>query len=67
MLPFYRPGNKGYGEQQYALEQRMGGVRIPPPLYGSRKLIKVILKALSYDPRDRYQTADELREALEKC
>ncbi|MBQ3866364.1 MAG: serine/threonine protein kinase, partial [Clostridia bacterium] len=63
-LPFYadkRLYTPADGEE--ALRRRMAGEEIPPPAHASPALARVILKALSYRPRDRYATAAEMRAA----
>ena len=45
----------------------LNGVPVPPPMNGSKDLYNVIRKVLSYDPKDRYQTAADFRAALEGC
>ena len=46
-------------------EMRLSGNQIPEPAHGSPELKGVVCKALELDPEDRFQTADELYEALE--
>ena len=43
----------------------MSGEQLPPPADAGTGLSEVILKACAYDREDRYQTAEEFREALE--
>lgn len=52
-------------EIQNAFHRRMNGERLPPPANVSPRLQSVILKACSFNPSDRFQSADQLREALE--
>ena len=47
-----------------ALDRRMEGESLPDPLHGSPELKSVILKACAADPKDRYVSAKEMREAL---
>lgn len=53
--------------QLAAKNERLSGKKVPPPLNGSEELKTVVLRALEYDPKDRYQTATEFRWALEQC
>ncbi len=50
-----------------ALNRRMAGHQVPPPLCGSDALKAVVIKACAYDPADRYPTARDMLEALEKA
>ncbi len=50
-----------------AQKMRMAGTPIPRPLNGSPELSRVVLKALSYDPSERYQTALEFGNAIRSC
>ena len=43
---------------------RLRGDPMPKPLHGSKALQAVVMKAISDQPADRYQTAEELRDAL---
>ncbi len=45
--------------------RRIRGEAIPEPANGSQALKQVILKAVSFAPEDRYQSATEFRKALE--
>ena len=47
-----------------ARDRRFSGERIPAPKNGSEELQKIVLKACAFDPKDRYQSAREMREAL---
>ena len=49
-----------------AANRRLMGEPIPAPATGSEELKKIVLKACAYAPKDRYKTADEMLEALEK-
>lgn len=53
--------------QMQARALRLSGQPVPPPRYGSPALQAVIMKAASYLPQDRYQTAGEMRAALQQC
>ena len=67
ILPFLKPGGL-YTPQakNEAFERKMSGEPLPPPEKVSPALQKVILKACAYNPLDRYRTAKEFREALER-
>ena len=52
-------------EMESARSRRLGGEELPPPACGSEKLKQVVLKACAFDPKDRYQSAEDMREALE--
>lgn len=66
-MPFLPFGNLLAGDIEQAKKNRMNGEPIPAPVNGSRELKKVVLKALSYNPDNRFQTAAEFRIALENC
>ena len=46
--------------------RRYKGEKIPAPKNGSDELKKIVLKACEYKPKDRYLTAQEMYDALEK-
>ena len=48
-----------------ALNRRLSGEPLPPPAHGSEALKRIVLKACAYDPKDRYQSAQEILDALE--
>ena len=50
-----------------AQEKRMTGTPIPRPANGGPGIVRVVLKALSYDPGDRYQSAVEFGNEIRKC
>lgn len=54
-------------DRNKAFEKRMCGERMLPPVNGSTALKEAVLKALEYEPENRYQTALEFRQALEGC
>ena len=47
-------------EKEQARKRRFGGEAIPAPVHGSDELKRIVLKACAYDPKDRYQSAEEL-------
>jgi serine/threonine protein kinase len=52
-------------EKEDARLRRFGGEALPAPAHGSEALKAIVLKALSFDPKARYQSAEELLQALE--
>ena len=53
-----------YKDREHALQKRMSGEMPPAPADASPTLSKIILKAISYDPKNRYQTAAEFKRNL---
>ena len=53
-------------EKEQARNRRFSGEPIPAPAHGSNGLKRIVLKACSYDPRDRYQSAEEMLTALDR-
>lgn len=45
---------------QKAVKRRLSGENLPPPNSGSHELQNIVLKACKHDPRQRYQSMDEL-------
>ncbi len=45
--------------------RRFAGEELPEPAHGSEELKRIVLKACAYDPKDRYQSAEEMLRALE--
>ena len=65
-LPFLKSDRFNTAEdRQKALNRRLSGEELPAPSDASPELAKVILKACSYKPEDRYPSARAMREALE--
>ena len=64
--PFLSLGGKkpNYSMKQLARDRRFAGEQIPAPKNGSKELKAIVLKACAYDPKDRYQSAEEMLEAL---
>ena len=54
-----------YRDKENALTRRMSGEELPYPVDAGEGLAAVILKACAYNREDRYETAEEFREALE--
>lgn len=51
-------------EKRIARDRRFSGEQIPAPKNGSEELKRIVLKACAFDPKDRYQSAREMREEL---
>ena len=68
-LPFLREyqENPGSGTRREIWMRRMRGEKLPAPVRADSRLASVILRACSYQPEDRFNTAREFREALESC
>ena len=64
--PFFPipPAVPTHKEEQEALYRRFSGEQIPPPQNGSEELKRIVLKACAFEPKDRYQTAQEMRDDL---
>ena len=52
-------------EKEQARKRRFGGEAIPAPAHGSQELKRIVLKACAFNPADRWQTAEDMLEALE--
>ncbi len=52
-------------EKEQARKRRFSGEPIPAPAHGSAELVGIVLKACAYDPKDRYQSAEEMLRELE--
>ena len=63
-LPNY-PNKITPDARENALYLRISGEKMNPPINAQREIAEIILKACSYYPKDRYQSAKELREDLE--
>lgn len=66
-LPFINLGKQliTYRDKENALTRRMSGEELPAPAQAEGRLGQIILKACAYNREDRYQSAEEFREALE--
>ncbi len=53
------------GLEEQARLRRFNGEPLPPPAHGSNALKQIVLKACAYDPKMRYQSANEMLYALE--
>ena len=60
-------GTLSYTQNEDAIRRRMTGEAIPAPANAGRQLAAVILKACAFDPKDRFSSPGEMREALEKA
>ena len=49
-----------------AMEKRYRGEKLPTPKNGSAKLKKIVLKACEYNPEDRYASAQEMYDDLDR-
>ena len=65
LLPL-APAPITYMDKENALVKRMCGEPIMPPVNGSDEFKSIILKACAYDPAERYHTAAELLQELNK-
>ena len=63
-LPLY-PNAITYSDRQRAKVRRLSGEEMPAPCFAKGRLAEIILKACSYDPKDRYESPRDMREALE--
>ncbi len=55
-----------FSEKEEARNRRFAGEPIPAPLNGSEELKQIVLKACAFDPKDRYQSAEEMLAELSK-
>ena len=63
-MPPY-PDKIQYKDQEQALIRRMQGEPLPMPGKDQGRLAEIVLKACSFDPKDRYASPKEMREELE--
>ena len=64
-MPFLEPGKVPTAqEQQDAYARRLSGENLPAPKNGSQALKDLVLKACAYDREDRFQSAQEMLDAL---
>ena len=66
-LPFLPPPPEKLcaGMEEEARLRRFNGEAIPAPAHGSEELKRIVLKACAFDPKDRYQNAEEMLRDLE--
>ena len=62
-LPFL-PDQSTSEDIEKARARRIAGENLPYPAYGSHVLQKIVLKAVAARPEDRFQTVDEMYQAL---
>ena len=55
-----------YRDKENALTRRMSGEVPADPADAGKEFAEIILKACAYDPKERYQTPGEFRQALEE-
>jgi len=53
-------------KEDEARVKRFSGTPLPAPANGSEELKQIVLKACAFDPKDRYQSAEEMLKDLEK-
>lgn len=63
-LPQY-PDPVTVQDRDDAMTKRLMGDPFPRPTHGSDALVGVVLKACAYLPQDRYDTAEQMKEALQ--
>ena len=68
-LPFlpYPPAIPSAIQRQEAANRRLAGEAFPPPVNGSRELKAIVMKACAYSTAERYQSVQELHQALSAC
>lgn len=59
------PNVISYNDREDALSKRLRGEELQPMSTGSKRLQDIVFKACSYDSRDRYRSASDMREDLE--
>lgn len=64
-LPFYPPGASAQGKEQARARRMRGEVWLTPPSLRRGKVGKVLAKACHFEPRFRYQKAEDFRRDLE--
>ena len=52
-------------DEEKARARRFKGEEIPAPAHGSEELQRIVLKACKYDPKERYQSAEDMLRDLE--
>ena len=65
--PFIAPDKQivTHQDREQAMSRRMNAEPLPAPADADRGLAGVILKACEYDPKDRYRSPDQMKQALE--
>ena len=49
-----------------ARKRRFDGEQIPPPAHGSKRLQEIVMKAIAYEPKNRFRNASEMLQALKQ-
>ena len=57
--------DRTYGDSEKAFEKRVSGAEIPAPANAKGKLAEIVLKACSFNPKERYESPSQMREELE--
>ena len=65
-MPPY-PQSIKHSDREQAIAKRIGGEKMSLPVEAQDELGRIVIKACSYLPQDRYQNAAEMRRALEQC
>jgi serine/threonine protein kinase len=67
-LPFLPPAPAPitFSQREAAQAKRMSGVSVPPPVNGNEALKNAVLKAVSFEPSERFSNAASMRAALEE-
>ncbi len=66
-MPFVpTTGPVTHADASEAVRRRISGERLPPPCDASPELAKVILRACAHKPEDRFASAAEMKQALER-
>lgn len=60
------PQKPTFAENENARMRRYNGEKLPTPKHGSQELKSIVLKACAFEPKDRYQTAGEMMQALKQ-
>ena len=64
MPPYPEPVT--YTQKKESLQKRItNGEKIPEPQNGTKRLNEIVLKACSFNPEDRYQSASEMKNELQ--
>ena len=53
-------------QEDEARSKRFSGTSIPAPSHGNEELKRIVLKACAYNPKDRYQSAEDMLADLKK-
>ena len=54
-----------FSDREKANVMRMSGEKLPNPCNATGRLAEIVLKACAYDPKERYESAYEMRQALQ--